>query len=174
VFHYPRASESETPPPNALPSVPAASVALSAPVQTQPSAPTVYNGSFLMGIHKSERRGLITHERVIGDAVILAAAGEVDMVTAPQFEEHVDRVLQRQPAALIIDLTRVDFLGSVGIGILMHAHNECGASIAYAVVADGPATSRPMHLLAVDKVIDVHPTVIDATRALGLSEARVG
>ena len=117
---------------------------------------------------------MITHERALGNAVVLAAAGELDMVTAPQFEEHVGRVLERRPAALIVDLTRVDFLGSVGIGILMHAHNECGTAMAYAVVADGPATSRPMHLLAVDEVIDVYPTMTDATRALGISEARAG
>ena len=127
-----------------------------------------------MGTHKAERRGLITHERAVGNAVVLAAAGELDMVTAPQFEEHVGRVLERRPAALIVDLTRVDFLGSVGIGILMHAYNECGTEMAYAVVADGPATSRPMHLLAVDEVIDVYPTMTDATRALGISEARTG
>ena len=46
---------------------------------------------------------------------VLAVGGEIDMVTAPQFEKAIDDVLADDPATLVIDLTEVTFLASVGL-----------------------------------------------------------
>ena len=82
---------------------------------------------------------------------MLTVAGDIDMVTAPQLRVHVDAVLLRRPPAFIIDLSHVEFLGSAGIGVLVQVHNS-DRDMSYAVVARGPATSRPLHLLGLDKM----------------------
>ena len=46
---------------------------------------------------------------------VLAVGGEIDMVTAPQFEKAIDDVLADDPATLVIDLTEVTFLASEGL-----------------------------------------------------------
>lgn len=106
-------------------------------------------------------------------ADVLAAIGTIDLLTAPQFQQHVNLAVSRQPAALIIDLSRVDFLGSAGIGVLINTYNQVG-EMPYAVVADGPATSRPLHILSIDAFIGIYRTVADAIVGLGLAEAEAG
>ena len=122
---------------------------------------------------QNPRHGLIVAEGEVGLAVVLSAAGTIDMVTAPQLQTHLDSVLSRQPSALLVDLSRVDFLGSAGINVLANVHNEAG-DVAYAVVADGPATSRPLRLLGIDKLIPIYPTVADAIDKLDLGVREVG
>ena len=126
-----------------------------------------------MAQRERAHNGLMVVEQDAGVAVVLTAAGTIDMVTAPQFQVHVDSVLSRKPSALIIDLSRVEFLGSAGIGVLMNVHNNAG-DMAYAVAADGPATSRPLHLLGIDDLVQIFPSVADAIRELGLAAGETG
>ncbi|BBX47263.1 STAS domain-containing protein [Mycobacterium cookii] len=126
-----------------------------------------------MAQREHAHNGLMVVEQDAGVAVVLSAAGTIDMVTAPQFQVHVDSVLSREPSALIIDLSRVEFLGSAGIGVLINVHNNAG-DMAYAVAADGPATSRPLHLLGIGDLIHIYPSVADAIRELGLAAGETG
>lgn len=114
------------------------------------------------------RDGLVVDEWKLGAAVVLSAAGAVDMLAAPLLQQHVDRVMQTRPPTLIIDLTLVHFLGSAGIGVLVSTHNIAG-DMPYAVVADEDTTSRLLRLFAIDKVIDIYPTLSQAAEALGVS-----
>jgi len=104
---------------------------------------------------------------------VRAVAGDIDMMTAPQLQVQVDAVLSRRPAALVIDLSRVEFLGSAGIGVLVQVHNN-DRDMSFAVVAQGPATSRPLHLLGLDKMFAIYPSVADAINGMGLAADEVG
>lgn len=55
-----------------------------------------------------------------GGAVVLTVSGEVDMLTAPELAKALHAV----PAALIVDLSKVEFLASAGMTILVSAHGE--------------------------------------------------
>ncbi|WP_039912374.1 STAS domain-containing protein, partial [Amycolatopsis vancoresmycina] len=50
-----------------------------------------------------------------GDAVVLAAAGELDLLSAPVLGDEVATALAGAPALLVIDLSEVTFLASIGI-----------------------------------------------------------
>lgn len=124
--------------------------------------------------HRDEaHQSLLVVEQVSGTAIVLSAAGTIDTVTAPQFQEHTATVLKRRPPALIIDLGRVEFLGSAGIAVLMTVQNTAD-DVAYAVVAAGPVTARPLHLLGIDSVIRIYPTVAEAIHGLGVSASETG
>ena len=51
-----------------------------------------------------------------GQAAVLAVSGDIDMVTAPEFEKALLTALRDRPATLVVDLGGVDFLGSAGLG----------------------------------------------------------
>jgi anti-sigma B factor antagonist len=105
-------------------------------------------------------------QRRIDELEVLSVAGVVDMLTAPQLEEAIAAAAQNSPRGVIVDLGAVEFLGSVGMGILVAARAELPASVQLGVVADGPATSRPLKLVGIAEVIGVHATLDEAVAAL--------
>jgi anti-sigma B factor antagonist len=99
--------------------------------------------------------------------VVLSVDGEVDMVTAPHLGRAICEALESSATALVIDLTEVTFLASVGMSVLVAAQEAADAmAVRFAVVADGVATRRPIRLLGIDAVLALHPTLDDALRAL--------
>lgn len=91
--------------------------------------------------------------------MIIRCAGVLDMLTSPQLEREIATALGKQPTSLIVDLTEVDFLASCGMSALIGCHDECTPKVRFTVVADGPATSRPMELIGLTSIIDVRPTL---------------
>jgi anti-sigma B factor antagonist len=126
-----------------------------------------------MAHRERSHQGLLVLEQESDAAAVLSVAGAIDMVTAPQLQAHVDTALSRRPTALVIDLSSVEFLGTAGIAVLVHVRNDA-ADMPFAVVAHGPATSRPLQLLGIDKFLPVYPRVADAMHGLGLAADEVG
>ncbi|SPM29689.1 STAS domain-containing protein [Mycobacterium terramassiliense] len=98
----------------------------------------------------------------VDDAVVLTVSGEVDMLSAPQLAEAVRAALAETPPALVIDLTKVDFLASAGMTVLVTAQAEVAPPTRFAVVANGPATSRPIKLMGLDNVLALYSTLDSA------------
>ena len=105
-------------------------------------------------------------QRRIDEIEVLSVAGVVDMLTAPQLEEAIVAAGKASPRGVIIDMAAVDFLASAGMGILVAARDELPTSVGLAVVADGPATSRPLKLVGIADVVGLHSTLGQALAAL--------
>lgn len=106
----------------------------------------------------------VTH---VYDLTILSVSGELDLVTAPQLTESIDAVItEHTPAALIIDLTGVPFLASMGMTVLVRTCEHLGLSTRFAVVADGPRTSRPLTLMGLDDTFALYSDLGSAVAAL--------
>ncbi len=103
----------------------------------------------------------------VDDAVVLTVAGEVDMLSAPQLAEAIRTALAAGPPALVIDLTKVDFLASAGMTVLVTAQAEVTPPTRFAVVANGPATSRPIKLMGLDNVLALYSTLDSALSRIG-------
>jgi anti-anti-sigma factor len=97
---------------------------------------------------------------------VLAVGGEVDLATAPTFEKAIADAVAEDPPAFVIDLTGVSFLASAGLQLLVATQERIGDSSEFAVVADGPATSRPIQLTELDKIFALYPTLDDALTAM--------
>ncbi|MET0704447.1 MAG: STAS domain-containing protein [Mycobacterium sp.] len=97
--------------------------------------------------------------RILGDVTVLTVHSALDMLSTPVLTKAVDAAMDQSPAALIIDLTEVDFLASVGMSALVDAHQKYDDNIPLLVVADGPATGRPMKLLGLDTVLRMYPSL---------------
>lgn len=105
-------------------------------------------------------------KRQVDGAVVVSVSGEVDMLSAPQLDEAIHTALADGPAALIIDLSKVDFLASAGMTVLVTAQAEVAPPTRFAVVANGPATSRPIKLTGLDGVLSLHSTLDSALNRL--------
>jgi anti-sigma B factor antagonist len=108
----------------------------------------------------------VIDERLSGDIAIVAVNGTVDSLTAPQLESALARARTNSPRAIIVDLSAVEFLASVGMGLLVATQGELNPGIGFAVVADGPATSRPMKLIGITEIVTVAATLDAAVAAV--------
>jgi anti-anti-sigma factor len=103
----------------------------------------------------------------IGRTVVVTVCGDLDMLTAPALAEAIAAAAQHQPSALIVDLSAVEFLASAGMNELVTAQDELTPAVRFGVVADGPATSRPLRIVGVDQILALFPTLDDALHGSG-------
>ena len=115
---------------------------------------------------QSDKDDFSTHESEVEGLAVLAVSGSVDMLTAPRLTEAIDSALAKKPKGLIVDLLKVEFLGSAGISVLMKTRDNLGESIPFCVVADGPATHRPLTLLGINELMSVCRRLDDAVAKL--------
>lgn len=97
---------------------------------------------------------------------VIAVSGALDMLTSPQLDAAISTSLQKSPSALIVDLSDVDFLASSGMGVLVAARDKVNGRIKFGVVANGPATSRPLKLVGLADMIGLYPTLDEARATL--------
>lgn len=110
--------------------------------------------------------GCTVEQRTVGELAVLAVSGTVDVLSAPELEAQIKATAATSPAAVVVDLSAVDFLGSSGMGVLVTAHSNLTPAIPFALVADGPATSRPLKLVGIADIIDIFATLDEALSAL--------
>lgn len=119
------------------------------------------------GLSAGEPASFGVSRRDEAGAAVLAVTGALDMVTSDEFADRLTGVLSERPAALIVDLSDLDFLASAGMAALVEGKRIAeAADIELVVVADGPATSRPLVITGLTELIAVYPTLADAVTGL--------
>jgi anti-sigma B factor antagonist len=108
-------------------------------------------------------RLLDVRQATIAGALVLTVHGDVDALTAPGLTEAIFDVPVEQ--SVIVDLSHVEFLASAGMSVLVTGHQRHSGGAQFAVVADGPATSRPLRLMGLDTVLALYPTLDEALSA---------
>jgi anti-sigma B factor antagonist len=59
---------------------------------------------------------------------LIEVEGQVDLYSAPEFKERTARVLGERKQCVIIDLARVKFIDSTGLGVLVSAFKRMRAA----------------------------------------------
>ena len=113
--------------------------------------------------HGGDDAPVVTVRR-LPDAIVLAAAGEIDMTTAPALEDAVRRSLAEHPAVLVIDLTGAQFFSSAGIAVLVLAHRN-RAGVTLRVVARDRIVLRPLELTGLTGDLAIYDSVEAALEA---------
>ncbi|MBO0679908.1 STAS domain-containing protein [Mycolicibacterium sp. S2-37] len=93
-----------------------------------------------------------------GRVAVVRTTGAIDMLTAPPLLTAIRAAHAKSPASVIVDLTDVDFLSSAGMQTLVTAHQEVSEQGRFAVVADGPGTSRPLKIMGLTDFIELFST----------------
>ena len=97
-----------------------------------------------------------------GRVLVIRLCGALDLVTSPAVVDALDAARAEDPAALLVDLTEVSFLGSAAMTALLTAQHQIGEACPLVVVADGPVTARPLRLVGVDRRLRVVSTLDQA------------
>lgn len=117
------------------------------------------------GQHQPTTPGLSVLVEPHGEAVVLDVAGEIDLATAPQLGESIIAAMEQRPETLVVDLSRVDFLASAGMAVLIGCHQQAKGNLRFRVVATGSATFRPMELTGMTEEMSIYPTREEALTA---------
>jgi anti-anti-sigma factor len=59
-----------------------------------------------------------------GDATVVALEGEFDLASVPEAEERIAAAERDHPRELVIDVSRVTFMDSSGLRVLLAAHQR--------------------------------------------------
>jgi len=59
-----------------------------------------------------------------GEETVLAAVGELDLVSADRFAREIERVRAAGSTKLVLDLRDVDFIDSTGLRVLLCLRND--------------------------------------------------
>jgi anti-sigma B factor antagonist len=98
-----------------------------------------------------------------GDVHVVSVAGELDLHTTGDLSAELDDVIRRAPRSIVVDLGGVTFLDSTALAALAAAARRAhtvGARLV--VVTDDPHTTKIFRITALDRMIDVQRTLVDA------------
>lgn len=92
------------------------------------------------------------------EASAISLAGELDISTVPRIENRLFEAL-RSHRAVLMDLTRLTFIDSSGIGLLIQAHRlaarEDGGRL-HTVIAPDSQVDRVFRLAGIDRALSIH------------------
>jgi anti-sigma B factor antagonist len=104
--------------------------------------------------------------RRVDSALLITVAGELDTLTTPRLRAAVAEALAEAAgsALVVVDLTRVSFLGSPGLAALVDAVSTArrrGGPLRI-VVDNARPVVRPIELTGLDDVLTLYETVEEA------------
>jgi anti-sigma B factor antagonist len=123
----------------------------------------VLNGSGIAA--PADKGGFAVEESWFASVIVLSVSGALDLLTAPHMVDAIGAAVNQAPTGVIVDLSKVEFLASTGMNVLVSAHRQITPATGFGVVADGPVTGRPLKLLGLDRLLSVFPTLDDALQS---------
>ena len=111
---------------------------------------------------REEPVAAITNE---GDAVVVQLAGELDLYNANVVRDALLEVCARGPERLVVDLSKVEFLDSTTLGVLIEARSRLPNRRGFLLAAPGAETRRALQVSGLDRHLAVHATLQDALAA---------
>src|ERR1044072_7219443 len=89
---------------------------------------------------------------------VLPLEGEIDLHVSPRVAESLGTLLRRKPKRLVVDLTRVSYIDSSGLAVLIEGMQNMEAYGAKLVLAGLQETVRPIFDIArLDQVFAIFP-----------------
>jgi len=117
-----------------------------------------------MGTEQAETVETITgRQEVRDDAVLVTVRGEVDVATAPKLRGWLDRAFGAKKKSVVLDLTGVEFFGSVGLALLVEYTGRGETDgVELRTVAPARSVAGPVYLTTLDKVLKLYPDTAGA------------
>jgi len=105
-----------------------------------------------------------------GSEAVVTVSGDVDLGTAPQVRAAVKDARDSTAAVplvtLLIDLSEVEHLDSVGLAVLVETAAEChSAEQGLALVCPTPVVTRPLEMTGLDRILTVAASLDEAREA---------
>lgn len=98
-----------------------------------------------------------------GPFTVVEVSGEVDVYTAPRLREAVVSAIDDGNTRLVIDVDKVEFLDSTGVGVMVGALKKVRSSGGTLdIVCTQPRLLKIFDITGLDKVFGLHASVADA------------
>jgi anti-sigma B factor antagonist len=98
---------------------------------------------------------------VVDDRAVVSVGGEVDLDTAAQLGDHALEALRASPH-LLLDLTRVTFMDSTGLKVLLSIQRRADlAGGSFALAGAASPVRKILALTGLDQTFAVYDTVED-------------
>lgn len=97
------------------------------------------------------------------DIAVIRGEGRLNMVSAPALKEAVRDAIDTQRVRVVVDLSRVEFMDSSGLGALVGAlknAREAGGDLR--IVAPSRQVAMVLHLSNLDRILVEHASVEEA------------
>ncbi|HET8759373.1 MAG TPA: STAS domain-containing protein [Solirubrobacteraceae bacterium] len=108
---------------------------------------------------------LTLHTTQVGQRTVVAAAGEIDLVTAQRLGQAADAALDRGAHDLWIDLSDVEFIDSTGIHVLLEVRGRVEAlNRRLAVICPIGPIRRAFGLTGLDDALPLYTSRDEAHR----------
>lgn len=101
-------------------------------------------------------------DELVGETRVLRCVGEIDIATVPELRDRITRLQVDGPPRLVVDLTGVTFIDSLGLGALIGAHKRARVLQGSLIVIPSPAANRVFTATALDRVFDLCETLDEA------------
>ena len=101
-----------------------------------------------------------------GDRTVVEVGGEIDVYTAPKLREQLVELVQAGQYHLIVDMERVDFLDSTGLGVLVGGLKRVRAHDgSLRLVCSQERILKIFRITGLTKVFPIHSSVEEALTA---------
>ncbi len=101
-----------------------------------------------------------------GERTVVEVSGEIDVYTAPTLREELSSHIAADRTDLVVDLTRVDFMDSTGLGVLVGELKKVrtyGGDLR--LVIDQEKILKVFRITALTQVFQIHATLEEALSA---------
>jgi stage II sporulation protein AA (anti-sigma F factor antagonist) len=90
---------------------------------------------------------------------VLIVGGELDLSSSAALEEELARALASGAPCVVVDLRKVEFIDSTGLGVLVKAHQQAReADQDFGLVQGGPQVQRLLNLTGLSERLTVADT----------------
>jgi anti-anti-sigma factor len=100
-----------------------------------------------------------------GGAVVVRLAGELDLYNAHEIRDVLLDESGKAPERLVVELSRVTFVDSTALGVLIEARAKLPNKRAFLVASPQLETRRALEISGLDRHFGVYDTVDDALAA---------
>lgn len=101
-------------------------------------------------------------DELVGETRVLRCVGEIDISSAPALRARISSLQIDGPPHLVLDLSGVTFIDSLGLGALIGAHKRARVLRGSLVLVPSDAARRLFSATALDRVFELRPTLEDA------------
>ena len=115
----------------------------------------------------------IEERRIEPDILVVALAGRLEMGReSQQIEALMESLARGGPRKAVLDMSRVGYIDSTGIGMIALASGRMKENAGQlVVVAPGGRVRQMLKLTQVDKIVTVCPSLAEAEQVFGAAQA---
>ena len=102
-----------------------------------------------------------------GRVCVVILTGRLDPPAADALQAKLDQLYDAGERRFVLDLSKLSYLGSLGVGVFVRLANKVKCSGAAALSAPSPQVGEVLDLVRIGSVVPVYPTRPAAVEAVG-------